>query len=78
MVLGGAGSQLGVALAALVMIGVPALLQDLQIYRMLIFGITLVTIMVVRPRGFISTRRPTVTLGREKLISADLVAQGRG
>ncbi len=78
VVLGGAGSQLGVALAALVMIGVPALLQDLQIYRMLIFGIALVTIMVVRPRGFISVRRPTVVLGREKLIPADLVAQGRG
>ena len=78
VVLGGAGSQLGVALAALVMIGVPALLQDLQIYRMLFFGIALVTIMVVRPRGFISTRRPTIVLTKEKPIAADLVAQGRG
>ncbi len=64
VVLGGAGSQLGVVLAACVMIGVPDLLQSLQIYRMLIFGLALVVIMVVRPRGFISTRRPTVTLGK--------------
>ena len=78
VVLGGAGSQLGVALAALVMIGVPALLQDLQIYRMLIFGIALVTIMVVRPRGFISTRRPTIVLAKEKPIAAELVVPGRG
>jgi branched-chain amino acid transport system permease protein len=78
VVLGGAGSQLGVALAAIVMIGVPALLQDLQIYRMLIFGIALVTVMVVRPRGFISTRKPTVALGRPKIIPAEMVAEGRG
>ena len=78
VVLGGSGSQLGVVLAACVMIGIPALLQSLQIYRMLIFGLALVIIMVVRPRGFISTRRPTVALGKPKEIGAELVAQGRG
>jgi branched-chain amino acid transport system permease protein len=78
VVLGGAGSQLGVALAAMVMIGIPALLQDLQIYRMLIFGIALVTIMVVRPRGFISTRRPTVSLGKAKIIGSDMISEGHG
>lgn len=78
VVLGGAGSQLGVVLAACVMIGVPQLLQSLQIYRMLIFGIALVVIMIVRPRGFISTRRPTVALGKRTAISADLVSQGKG
>lgn len=78
VVLGGAGSQLGVALAAIVMIGVPAMLQDLQIYRMLIFGIALVVIMVVRPRGFISTRRPSVSLGKAKIIGADMISEGHG
>ena len=78
VVLGGAGSQLGVVLAAIVMIGVPAELQSLQIYRMLIFGIALVVIMVVRPRGFISTRRPTVSLGKAKIIGAELISEGRG
>lgn len=78
VVLGGAGSQLGVVLAACVMIGVPAMLQDLQIYRMLIFGIALVVIMVVKPRGFIATRRPTISLGKAKAIGAELVGQGRG
>lgn len=78
VVLGGAGSQLGVVLAAAVMIGIPAMLQSLQIYRMLIFGLALVIIMVVRPRGFISARRPTVSLGKAKMISAELIAEGRG
>jgi branched-chain amino acid transport system permease protein len=78
VVLGGAGSQLGIVLAAVVMIGIPALLQELQIYRMLIFGIALVTIMVIRPRGFISTRRPTVSLGKAKVIGAEMISEGRG
>lgn len=78
VVLGGAGSQLGIVLAALVMIGTPELLQSLQIYRMLIFGIALVLIMIVRPRGFISTRRPSVSLGRAEAIPADMIAQGKG
>ena len=78
VVLGGAGSQLGVVLAACVMIGVPELLQSLQIYRMLIFGLALVLIMVVRPRGFIATRQPTVSLGGAKLIGMEMVSEGRG
>jgi branched-chain amino acid transport system permease protein len=78
VVLGGAGSQLGVALAAVVMIGIPAVLQDLQIYRMLIFGIALVTIMVLRPRGFISTRKPSVSLGKARIIGAEMISEGHG
>ena len=59
VVLGGLGSQLGVALAALVMIGGSEMLRgitrsrdvDLVEYRMLFFGIALVVVMVLRPRG---------------------------
>ncbi len=78
VVLGGAGSQLGVVLAAIVMAGVPALMQSLQIYRMLIFGLALVAIMVFKPRGFIAQRRPSVTLGATKRIGAEFISQGRG
>jgi branched-chain amino acid transport system permease protein len=78
VVLGGVGSQLGVALAALVMIGVPALLQDLSIYRMLFFGIALVVMMVIRPRGFVSTRTPSIALGKRRAISGEMVSEGHG
>jgi len=78
VVLGGAGSQLGVVLAAVVMIGVPEMLQSLQVYRMLIFGLALVVIMIVRPRGFISTRRPTISLGKARVIGADMLSEGKG
>ena len=83
VVLGGLGSQLGVALAAIVMVGGLELLRsflsfladqmgsplfagianDLPLYRMLLFGLALVVVMVLRPRGMVSTRTPTVTLG---------------
>ncbi len=78
VVLGGLGSQLGVALAALVMIGGSELFRDFAQYRMLVFGIALVTMMILRPRGLVSGRSPSVALGARREISADLVAQGRG
>jgi len=78
VVLGGLGSQLGVALAALVMIGGSELFRDLAEYRMLIFGGALVVMMVLRPRGLVSGRVPSVSLGKAREISADLIAQGRG
>ena len=78
VVLGGLGSQLGVALAALVMIGGSEMFRDFAEYRMLIFGLALVVMMVLRPRGLVSGRTPSVALGSRKEIAAELVAQGRG
>ena len=78
VVLGGLGSQLGTALAALVMIGGFEVFRDLADYRMLLFGSALVLIMVLRPRGLVSGRTPSVALGQRREISAELVAEGRG
>jgi branched-chain amino acid transport system permease protein len=78
VVLGGLGSQLGVALAALVMLGGSELFRDFAEYRMLIFGIALVVMMVLRPRGLVAGRTPSVALGERREIAAELVAQGRG
>ncbi len=78
VVLGGLGSQLGTALAAIVMIGGFEVFRDLADYRMLLFGGALVLIMVLRPRGLVSGRIPSVALGRPQEISAELVAEGRG
>jgi branched-chain amino acid transport system permease protein len=91
VVLGGMGSQLGVAIAAIVMIGGTEIMRDLDFlkqifgttfdptqYRMLIFGFAMVTIMIWRPRGLVSTREPSVFLKERKAISADLVKEGHG
>ena len=62
VVLGGMGSQLGVALAALVMIGGFELFRDLEHYRMLVFGIAMVLIMIWRPRGLVGhAHRPCIS-----------------
>ena len=90
VVLGGLGSQIGVAVASVVMIGGIEMLRNLGFlkavfgpdfdpsqYRLLIFGLLMVSIMVWRPRGLVSTRKPTVFLKHRKAVSADLVGEGR-
>ncbi|MGH6682732.1 MAG: high-affinity branched-chain amino acid ABC transporter permease LivM, partial [Pseudolabrys sp.] len=47
-------------------------------YRMLLFGLAMVLIMIWRPRGLISTRNPSVFLKERKSISADLIGEGHG
>ncbi len=78
VVLGGMGSQLGVALAALAMIGGFELFRGFDEYRMLVFGIAMVLLMIWRPRGLIGHRAPTVFLKRSQAISSDLVKEGAG
>lgn len=57
VVLGGMGSIQGVILAALVMILLPEYLRAFSNYRMLIFGASMVLMMVFRPEGLIPTSR---------------------
>ena len=78
VVLGGMGSQLGVALAALTMIGGFELFRGLEQYRMLVFGVAMVLLMIWRPRGLIGHRAPTVFLRQAQAISSDLVKEGHG
>jgi branched-chain amino acid transport system permease protein len=62
VVLGGMGSQVGIVLAAILLVGLPEWFRDLQLYRMLAFGGAMVLIMLWRPRGLLSSREPTVRL----------------
>ena len=62
VVLGGMGSQIGVAIAAIIMIGGTELFREFADFRMLAFGASMVLIMVWRPRGLLSQRAPVVTL----------------
>jgi branched-chain amino acid transport system permease protein len=91
VVLGGMGSQIGVAIAAVVMIGGTEIMRELDFlklvfgstfdptqYRMLLFGLAMVLIMIWRPRGLITTRQPSVVLKERKAIASDLVKEGHG
>ena len=66
VVLGGLGTQIGVVLAAVVLIGAPEFFRELQNYRMLAFGIGMVLIMIWRPGGLLAHRDPTIFLHRGK------------
>jgi branched-chain amino acid transport system permease protein len=91
VVLGGMGSMVGVVIASVVMIGGIELLRsatflqsmfgddfDPTKYRMLIFGLGMVLIMIWKPRGLISTREPTAFLKERKNVSGSLVGEGHG
>lgn len=65
VVLGGMGSQLGIVLAAVTMIGGFELFRGLEQYRMLVFGLAMVGLMIWRPRGLIGHRDATVFLNEE-------------
>ena len=91
VVLGGMGSLIGVALAAVAMQGGTEIMRELDFlkeifgptfdptqYRMLLFGFAMVLIMIWKPRGLIATREPSVALGKRKAISGALVKEGQG
>ena len=89
VVLGGMGSQLGVAVAAIALVGgfealrhtdnLEALIGpgfDPALYRMLLFGVAMVGIMLWRPRGIISSREPSILLDERRSVGGHLVKEG--
>ena len=78
VVLGGLGRQLGVVIAAVVLVGCLERFRELQEYRMLIFGLTMVLVMNWRPRGLLAGRTPSISLLEARAISAVHVKEGRG
>jgi branched-chain amino acid transport system permease protein len=91
VVLGGMGSQIGVAIAAVAMIGGTEILRELDWlrrifgpqfeptqYRMLLFGLAMVLVMIWKPRGLIAFRMPSIFLHERRRVRADLVQEGHG
>ena len=68
VVLGGMGSQVGVVLAAAAIVLLPEALRDFSEYRMLVFGMAMVLVMVWRPRGLLANREPTITLNSNERV----------
>jgi branched-chain amino acid transport system permease protein len=91
VVLGGRGSQLGVAIAATVIVGGSELLRELDFlkllfgddfdptqYRMLLVGFAMVLVMNWKPQGLVAVRKPSIFLFREKSVAGALVKEGKG
>ena len=62
VVLGGMGSQTGVILAALALTIIPEIAREFSQYRMIIFGLVMVLMMIWRPQGLIPAQRPKMEL----------------
>jgi branched-chain amino acid transport system permease protein len=91
VVLGGRGSQIGVVLAAVAIIGGSEILRELDFlkwffgndfdptqYRMLIVGFAMVVMMNWKPRGLVAQRKPSIYLFKDKAVAAELLSEGRG
>ncbi|MEN3376541.1 MAG: branched-chain amino acid transport system permease protein [Hyphomicrobiales bacterium] len=91
VVLGGMGSQIGVAVAAVAMIGGTEIMRELDFlkyifgndfdptqYRMLLFGFAMVLIMIWKPRGLVGTREPSAFYKERRTILGSMVKEGHG
>ncbi len=89
VVLGGMGSLSGIAVAAMVMIGGTEILREMgflkmvfgegftpELYRMLLFGLAVVLVMLWKPRGFVGSREPTAFLHERKSVSGAFTKEG--
>ncbi len=56
VILGGVGNLLGVVLGAALLVALPELFRDLQVYRMLVFGLLLMVLMIFRPQGLLAAQ----------------------
>ena len=56
IILGGIGSIRGVIVGAVVLVGLPELLREFSEYRLLLYGIVLVAMMLLRPEGLLPNR----------------------
>ncbi len=65
VVLGGMGSISGVIIAAMILILVPEYLRAFSEYRMLIFGMVMVLMMIFRPQGLVTSERRRYSVPQE-------------
>ncbi len=64
VVLGGMGSQIGVILAAIALTVLPEVARQFQEYRMLMFGLVMILMMIWRPQGLLPVTRPRLELSQ--------------
>ena len=61
IIIGGIGSIPGVLVGAFALVGLPELLREFDEYRLLLYGVAIIYMMIVRPEGLL----PSVRRGRE-------------
>jgi branched-chain amino acid transport system permease protein len=56
VILGGMGNLPGVVLGAVLLVAFPEIFRDFQVYRMLVFGLLLMVLMIFRPNGLLAVQ----------------------
>jgi branched-chain amino acid transport system permease protein len=54
VILGGMGNLVGVLLGATLLVAFPEIFRDFRVYRMLVFGLLLMILMIFRPQGLLT------------------------
>jgi len=57
VIIGGIGSLAGVILGAAVIVALPEIFREFQAYRLLVFGLMLMVVMIFRPQGLLVPRQ---------------------
>lgn len=72
IIVGGLGSIPGVVVGAIVLVGLPELLREFTEYRLLMYGILLILVMLMRPEGFLpeAVRQRELHAGEEQISGA--------
>jgi ABC-type branched-subunit amino acid transport system permease subunit len=73
VILGGMGNLVGVLLGAALLVAFPEIFRDFQVYRMLVFGLLLMVLMIFRPHGLLAVRSR-----REEEPAVERVAEEEG
>jgi len=66
VVLGGMGSVSGAILAAIFLTGLPELLRPVKEYRLVIYSLLLIVLMITRPQGLLGTRELRLPWAKRK------------
>ncbi len=77
VVLGGMGSMTGSVIAATVLTALPSVMQALSSYRMVIYSLLLIVVMIFKPSGLMGTRDISVSRFLEKLLNGELFRSRR-
>jgi branched-chain amino acid transport system permease protein len=78
IIIGGMGSIPGVIIGSFALIALPDILREFANYRLLIFGLLLVIMMIARPEGFIPSRRRQLELHAKRNDEPNLPGINKG
>ena len=77
VVLGGLGSMAGSVIAATILTALPLALQSFNKYRMVIYALLLIAVMIFKPSGLLGRYDFSLTRILEKLINGQLFARAK-